>query len=233
MVDIFKVFMTLLVLPLASGAQIIRVSPFLGTDQENWESLQVGPQTSYSSPTMSAFAGMAEFGSPHLSIYRTAESFYEPGGFGLGPYMAKTESGLLGLGKGAEMSPPVTISFTRPIETFGGYWAAISGQSHAIFFRFFDSNASLVGVDTFVYSEPNRDGTLEWAGWAFSRPVSKIEYTAWYVVNDSLRVITIVPEPNTLMILLLGSVICLFIRLKRRGKGRCGSEKVRETFFSS
>lgn len=216
------------VLPFALSAQIMRISPFLGTDQETWDDFPLGQQTSYSNPNLVAFDGIAVFGSPYLSIYRTTDSFYEPGGFGLGAYTAKTQSGQFGLGKAAESDAPVTIGFAVPINAFGGYWAALSGffpnESHAITFRFLASDGALVGADTFVYSEPKRDGTLEWVGWSFSRPVNRIEYAAWYVVNDSLR-ITAVPEPSAVMLLVTGSAACLFfgLRTQKNSKAAKGS----------
>jgi hypothetical protein len=199
----FGILAALAFLPANLAAQVARVAPFAGTAQETWDNSDSGANLPM------AFDGLATF-SGGLSIYRTANSLFEPG-FALGQYMAKTQSGLFGLAKASESYTPVTIAFARPIVAFGGYWAAVSGfsqnESHAISFGFRDANSQFVGSDVFVYSEPNHDGTLEWAGWSFSRPVSQIDYSAWYVANDSLTVI-VVPEPDALALLLLGGA-CL------------------------
>jgi hypothetical protein len=212
----FGILTALLVFPAALNAQVVRVSPFLGTDLETWDNSNSG------SDLPLAFNGLASFGGAGVSVYRTASSFYEPG-LGLGEYMAKTQSGLFGLAKASESSTPVIITFARPIDAFGGYWAALSGfslnESHAIGFRFLDASAQLVGSDVFVYSEPNHDGTLEWAGWSFARPVSQIEYSAWYVANDSLTVIAI-PEPNTASVCMTAFAACWLVWLSKRPNWR-------------
>ena len=163
-------------------ADVFRSPPFLGSDQETWDN----SDSAQNLPL--AFDGLATL-SAGVFIYAGPNPYFIPG-FGLGSYPARTQSGLFGLGKAYESSTPVTITFNHPIIAFGGYWAATTGYTspyeHLIQFHFIDANGFFVGADFVVYSEPNHDGTLEWIGWSFSHPVSRIEYIANYVANDSL-----------------------------------------------
>lgn len=86
-----------------------------------------------------------------------------------------------------------------------------ASNSTPIVFQFLDGDGAIVGSDSFFYSRPNNNGTLEWVGWQFSSPVRQILYGGTFIVNDSLQ-FNLIPESSVSSILLATAVSGVFLR---------------------
>jgi hypothetical protein len=82
---------------------------------------------------------------------------------------------------------------------------------------FFDQSLTQIGTaQQFLYTrEATRDGLLEWHGWKSAVTVRRIVYSGDFVVNDGMRV-NLVPEPNALILTLVGFAAAFALRLPFR-----------------
>jgi hypothetical protein len=136
--------------------------------------------------------GKATISGGNPFIWKTTERFGQSGGLGLGAFTAKAHDGIHGYTT-SQQNGTAQIDFKVAVTDFGGYWAHAVGFAEVrppTTFSFFNSHGGLVGSETFSYSRPNNNGTLEWQGWHFSEPVSRISYSGDWVANDSLRIST-------------------------------------------
>jgi hypothetical protein len=201
---------------IARGA-LVSVGPFSGQLSETWESFPAShgePVQYLANPTV-IMSGAAAISHPQMVVFDASA----PVSLGSsGPAQpsdgvhAMTLSGL---------AQTASISFPNPIVRFGAYWGAVTapfdpdiGDPAVVNVRFYDSGHALVDNATFTYSRTGyADGLLEWQGWAFSAPISWIEYTEDGPVIDGLQADP-VPEPSTLALLAVATTIFLKSRNK-------------------
>ena len=175
-------------------------NPFLGDSMETWEEF---PVANPGSPAI-IFGGRATISGDNPFVWMTTFTLGTPGGLGLGPFPARAFDGSHGYV--TSVSPGTgRISFLSPVTDFGGYWGYSVGYPAATF-GFYDSQGSLIGTQSFTYTAPNNNGTLEWQGWHSTVPISSVEWTGHWVANDSLRII-VVPEPTTYCLLMIAGIL--------------------------
>lgn len=190
----------MLALSVVANSAAIVIPPFQGTHSESFEEFAVGTRASRGGTPWSILGGTGlidEGNDPpyflrYLMIYRTANDFFTPNHFGLGPSSAKTADGIRGLGHSVS-DVNARLDLLQPITRFGAYWGGSS--SNGINFTFFNATGDVVGQDRFYWRNPGRNGVLEWAGWEFTEPVTRIEYTGAFIVVDSMQV-TVAPDPT-------------------------------------
>jgi hypothetical protein len=209
----------------AVAAVIERLAtPFSGTGTaiEDWESF-TRSETGWQNVPVSIFSGAATITGPNEFIWLNGRSLNDPGTFGLGPFIARSHDGNQGYGTSLAQGA-TTITFTSPIDQFGGYWgSAVPAQP--INFSFFDALGDLIGTDSVTYTQHNNNGTLEWFGWRSTTPIQSIQYAGSWVVNDSLRTranATAVPEPSTGLALLGSSWLLVAAAIASRRRSRSG-----------
>jgi hypothetical protein len=221
--------------PSTEGAAM-RVEPFSGALQESWEAFEsyrpadgIGPDVFLENPTQ-VFAGFAFLSHPKIAIYEVNS--------GSGAYLgssgqAQAAHGIKGTGLGStgpilpEYVESASITFARPLESFGGYWGAYTAylfDPEIIEFQFFDAADNLVGSDarpytrSFLLSEEKMifeaDGKLLWAGWQFDAPVKRITFGGGFIVADFLQANPI-PEPALAALLIAGALCIAPIRRRR------------------
>lgn len=195
-------------------AASVRTSVFPGTNSESWESYQFGQLPDAPLPFLGGLGTIYEASPSHdMLIYQETYSFGTgPVSFGLGPFPARAADGNHGFGNSLGSGIQGVITLTKAATAFGGYWASASVIT-PIAFQFLDADGGLVGNDSFIYSRPNNNGTLEWIGWEFSSPVRQILYGGTFIVNDSLR-FNLVPEPSA-CILACACILPLLLKRTR------------------
>jgi hypothetical protein len=184
--------------------------PFTGSAVETWEEF---PVANPGSPA-TIFGGQATISGDNPFVWMTTFVLGTPGGLGLGPFPARAFDGTHGYT--TSVSPGTArISFQSPVADFGGYWGYAVGYPAASF-MFYDSEGALIGSESFTYTSPNNNGTLQWHGWHSTLPISSVEYTGHWVANDSLR-ISVVPEPSTTWLLLAAGLAIIGSRRSAQG----------------
>jgi hypothetical protein len=208
---------TILFLAGVASAAVIPVAPFAGGLSETWESFQ-----NYSSNPdfFEDLSGPVSIFGGNASIANASSGaggsmlVYDPNvaAFGLGEYgLAQVSDGVRGMGIDTGFPAlPTTITFPVPVTDFGGYWGvgAIDGAPSdpaPLNFDFYDVNGALLGSDVLMYSAPNADGALMWAGWNSSTPIGSVVYSGDYAVNDGLQA-NLVPAPGAAALLGLGAL---------------------------
>jgi hypothetical protein len=187
---------------------------FTGSARENWESFSRANVSGLSGVPLAIFGGAATIIGPNEYIWISQIGVADPntGGFGLGPYAARSHDGSQGYGTSLSFGTS-SIVFNTSIGQFGGYWGSAS-TTQPITFTFYDAQGSAFARDTVVYSAPNNNGTLEWFGWRSDMPISRVDYSGAWVVNDSLR-FTAVPEPASALLFFAGGNLLLALRRSR------------------
>jgi hypothetical protein len=180
-----------LVLAMTVDAQIRPTREFHGPFQESWEWLPT--RNLYSNnmvtPPMAIMRGNAVISGGRLVVYQPGRNYpwWHLGSL----VMAGAAHGKKGVGvetdANHEREPStVTIEFTRPVSSFGGYWAtALPARLNSITFSFYDGSGGLIGTDTVTYS--NFRGALEWRGWHSTVPIKRMTYTGFGVAADYLQ----------------------------------------------
>lgn len=200
-------------------ADLVPVPAFQGTFTETWDSFPTVLQEGYYLPSpTSIMGGGASISSPRMTVY-------EPGllDFGLGSSgYAAVAHGTKAMGSnGFEQS--TVVVFTDPILSFGAYWGAFTdnqfgGDPAWVSVSFFNESDGLIGTELFSYSRSQYgDGLLEWHGWSSTVPISKITYTEDFVVIDGLQA-NPVPEPATVSLFVLASLLSRRCRLQQHGR---------------
>jgi hypothetical protein len=200
---IVAILLQLILQPSLLRADITPITdPFTGDFIETWEGFPVG----YPGSPATVFGGRATISGDNPFVWMTTFTLGTPGGLGLGPFPARAVDGSHGYV--TSVSPGTgRINFQAPVTDFGGYWGYSVGYPAATF-GFYDSQGSLIGTQSFTYTAPNFNGTLEWQGWHSTVPISSVEWTGHWVANDSLRIV-VVPEPATgCLLVVAGVVLC-------------------------
>jgi len=107
--------------------------------------------------------------------------------------------------------------FQQPVMRFGGFWENNSHADDATA-EFFDAGDTLIGTRVVPVSATAQHWV--WNGWQFDTPVSRIRVTGnglingfiWYE-NMEITPAPVVPEPGSLLVLPLASIIA-----RRRGR---------------
>lgn len=199
----------------AAAALVDRVdAPFEARSVETWESFPRAQVSGLRDVELPIFGGAATISGPneYVYLYRPGLPLAYPETFGLGPFNAKTHEGEWGYGTSLNLGTS-RITFAEPVLDFGGFWAS-SSDTRPIEFRFYDAAGAEVGRDEILYTRPNNDGTLQWQGWRFAVPVSRVQYTGEWVVQDSIR-FGAVPEPAAASLVILPGVWALLGRRRR------------------
>jgi hypothetical protein len=206
-----------------------RIEPFIGAVQESWESfpnvnstLETQGQRTYLHGPIRIFQEFGTILHPKMGIYEPGSANYRLGSSG----NAQVADGEKGMGlavTGPQINPefiePASITFDRPVISFGAYWAAGTDDlfdPEVIEFKFYNAAETLVGTDTWSYSrsflinEPEMifsgDGLLQWLGWQFFIPIKRIEFGGGAIVADFLQANPI-PEPSS--VALIGATVLL------------------------
>jgi hypothetical protein len=201
----------------ATGATLATL-PFQGSHTESFESFPIGTRAEPGGMPWLILGGagrvdegnQAPFFLRDLFIYVTANDFFTPNRFGLGSSAAKVADGNRGLGHSSS-EVNVRIELSVPVDRFGGYWGG--SATNGISFSFYGTAGELIQQDQVFWQNPGGNGVLEWAGWEFSKPVSRIEYSGSFIVVDSLRIQT-VPESATALYGLPAGLLA-FLRSRR------------------
>jgi hypothetical protein len=199
----------ILLFPFLSDAAIQRLdSEFAGEATESWESYSRANVSGLVNTPLPIFGGKGTISGQNEYIWITQYGIADPntGGFGLGGFAARAHDGTQGYGTSLSYATS-RITLVSPAFAFGGYWGT-DYPSNPIHFAFYDSQGALIGSDDRPYTAPNQNGTLEWFGWQSTTPISRIDYSGPFVVNDSLR-IGAVPEPSTCLLIVLGAAFLL------------------------
>jgi hypothetical protein len=209
---------TIVFLAGAASAAVLPLGPFVGDTSETWESFQnyIDNPNFYED----AFGPVSILGG-NASIANAASGaggsmvIYDPNaaGFGLSAYgSAQVSDGVQGMGINTGFPAlATTITFTVPVTDFGGYWGVTNETSGPadpmpVNFEFYDVNGAMIGSDVLMYSAPNADGALMWAGWNSSTPIGSVVYSGDYTVNDGLQA-NLVPAPGAAALLGLGGLM--------------------------
>jgi hypothetical protein len=179
--------LSFVIAPKELPAQITRVSPFVGTHSETFESFGFHG-TPNGTPILGGIA--TDSGGSTALTFRMCSVMAEPSD---GKYLLLLE----------RPAPPWTIWFNQPVSAFGAYWGTGTGCQGAftdspIILTFRDVQGDIVGTDTFDYTG---GGPLMWSGYRFSRPVASVTRTAGdgkegFAV-DGLQAIVASNSPNS------------------------------------
>jgi hypothetical protein len=215
----------------ARGA-ITRVEPFSGEYQESWESFPNFDENDdltgndfFPSPT-AIFGGLASIAHPAAGVYEVnsgAQANLLTSGYA---QAADGQKGFALASTGPQILPqfvqPAAINFSIPVTSFGGYWGAATDylfDPEVIEFQFFGAMGNLLGRDdipytrSFLIDESSMvyfgDGQLQWAGWQFYEPVTRVVFSGGFVVGDYLQA-NPVPEPvsSVMFVLMIFSSAC-------------------------
>lgn len=203
---------------MAQGVVHLQPTEFAGTHLEDWESYRRSDILGVSGLKLPVLGGLGTITGSYEFIWLTQFGVADPntGGFGLGGFAARAHDGLQGYGTSLERGT-TSLQLTTPVLGFGGYWASAL-PARPIEFTFFDEQGKVLASDSVTYSAPNNNGTLEWFGWTFDAPVSRVDYEGSWVVNDSLRAIA-VPEPSILALFAIGGGMLALLHPGRAKSG--------------
>lgn len=207
-----KTFLTLSVVALSSTAfcQLSAVGPFSGSMSETFESFP-----NYSSgghyDTLGIMGGGATMtsnssGTNQVWVYEPGVATWSLGGNG----SAITHSGAKAGGLYFNQSPvDVSIVFSTAVNRFGGYFATASNETTLI--SFYDANGGQIGTTQSLLTASN---SMDWQGWSSTTGIASVLFFGGTApVMDDLQA-DAVPEPVSLVVLGLGSLVAL--RRRRR-----------------
>lgn len=196
---------------LAAQATVTTTGPFVGTLQEDFES--VTPV--FHVPSVSVMGGALTISSAtnEVGVYQ--------GGWGLGNKGSlSNSSATFGFGNDGS-SNAYSFLFTAAVYAFGGYWnTAWIGSTLDV--AFYDSGNNLLGTDSWL--TPNNN-VLNWHGWSSTVGIARIDVLAGNsasnesIAFDNLQAnpvpVTTVPDTGSTLGL-LGLVLAAMVTLRRR-----------------
>jgi len=202
------------------------IGPFTGTHSESFESFNdydQGPNDpNYLPQGTSIMGGFATISSvdQDMLVYNPSAGaefgFYE----GSSGYFLNVADGSQGLG----LDKRVTITFSQPVTSFGGYFGALNedpaiGLNGKVTFDFFNSSAK--SATNFIYSNPIGDNPigvdpspLVWEGWDFSAGITSIQIAGNDVALDELE--ASVPDGGRTSLMLGGMLLGLGLAERRK-----------------
>lgn len=200
---------------LASTAfcQVAATGPFAGALTEGFESFDTwGNVGSYDS--MSVMGGAATLtsnpvASNQLWVFDGGSSYWGLGGYGLtSPHSGDRALGLQYV-DGNVNPVNVSLEFSTAVTSFGGYMGTVDSDPTTI--RFFDAGGVQIGADQQLLGTQT---ALQWVGWSSSTAIKRIDFIGGIApAMDDLQADP-VPEPVSLVVLGLGSLVAL--RRRRR-----------------
>jgi hypothetical protein len=196
---------TILAFSAIAQAGVVQIAQFTGTLQESWEQPTfpyagwTGGWYQYLDHTvLTIMGGAATITNVQLAIWTYGNSTANTSG------LSVPVDGTQAMGENT--TGQITLTFANPVYRFGGYFQAYTNDyvnPVPIVFTFYDASNNVVGTSTINYLHANGDGLMDWAGWLFDTPVSRITWTETGGANDFLQADP-VPEPSLLVLLAIG-----------------------------